>query len=64
METLRSHQEARAQPARPISPEAAIPLTGRLETYNEELELIEMRYQQSLALARLEDLFAEGHFGG
>jgi hypothetical protein len=64
METLHSHEEARTVPGRPISPEVVIPLTGRLETYNEELELIEMRYQQSLALAGLEDLFAEGQFGG
>jgi len=64
METLGSHQEARTQAARPKSPEIAIPLTGRLETYNEELELIELRYQQSLALVRLEEVFAEAEFGG
>jgi hypothetical protein len=31
------------------------------ETTDEELELIERRYQQMLALKNLEDLFAEGH---
>ncbi len=30
----------------------------------EELELIEMRYQQALALMNLEDLFAEGLLDG
>jgi len=35
-------------------------LTARRETTNEEFELIEMRYQQALALMNLEDLFAEG----
>jgi hypothetical protein len=32
----------------------------RRETTDEELELIEMRYQQMLAIENLEDLFAEG----
>ncbi len=35
-------------------------LTARRETTDEEFELIEMRYQQALALMNLEDLFAEG----
>jgi hypothetical protein len=37
-------------------------LAERRETTDEELELIEMRYQQMLALKNLEDLFAEGQF--
>jgi len=35
-------------------------LTELRETSDEEFELIEMRYQQALALMNLEDLFAEG----
>jgi hypothetical protein len=35
-------------------------LTKRRETTDEELELIEMRYQQALALMNLEGLFADG----
>jgi hypothetical protein len=35
-------------------------LAERRETSDEELELIEMRYQQMLAIENLEDLFAEG----
>ena len=31
---------------------------------DEEIELIEMRYQQALALMNLEDLFAEGQLDG
>ena len=35
-------------------------LAERREITDEELELIEMRYQQLLAIENLEDLFAEG----
>jgi hypothetical protein len=35
-------------------------LTARRETTGEEFELIEMRYQQALALMDLQELFAEG----
>jgi hypothetical protein len=35
-------------------------MTKHRETTDEELELIEMRYRQALALMSLEDLFAEG----
>jgi hypothetical protein len=35
-------------------------MTMRCETTDEELELIEMRYKQALALTNLEDLFADG----
>ena len=34
--------------------------TQRRETTDDELELIEMRYRQALALRNIEDLFAEG----
>jgi hypothetical protein len=30
------------------------------ETTDEEFELVEMRYQQAMALLNLQDLFAEG----
>jgi hypothetical protein len=42
------------------SQEIFIVSTARLEISDEELELIEMRYQQWLALMNLEDLFVEG----
>jgi hypothetical protein len=35
-------------------------MTKRRETSDDELELIEMRYRQALALENLLDLFAEG----
>jgi len=35
-------------------------MTKCRETTDEELEFIEMRYQQALALVNLEALFAEG----
>ncbi len=35
-------------------------LTELRETTDEEFELIEMRYQQALALMNLQELFAEG----
>ena len=35
-------------------------MTKRGESTDEEWELIDMRYQQALALMNLEDLFAEG----
>jgi len=36
-------------------------LAARCDTTDEELELIEMRYQQALALVNLQALFAEGY---
>jgi hypothetical protein len=36
--------------------------TERREVTDEELELIEMRYQRALAIQNLEALFAEGLF--
>jgi hypothetical protein len=69
METLPSYKEARALPARSVSTQARLEVksmeistvrTTRFETTDEELDLIEMRYQQALALTNLEDLFATG----
>jgi hypothetical protein len=69
METLPLHTEASALPARSQSTQARLEiksmdistlLTKRRETTDEELELIEMRYQQALALMSLEGLFADG----
>jgi hypothetical protein len=39
-------------------------LTEPRELVDEGLELIEMRYQQALALMNLQDLFAEGQLDG
>jgi outer membrane protein TolC len=44
------------------SMEISTVMTERREVTDEELELIEMRYQQALALLNLEPLFAEGLF--
>ena len=72
METPRLYKEAHALPARSVSRQAHLEihsmeistvLTTRGEATDEELELIAIRYQQALALANLEDLFAEGQFG-
>jgi hypothetical protein len=38
--------------------------TKRREITDEELELIEMRYQQAQALMKLEHLFSEGQLDG
>jgi hypothetical protein len=69
METLPLHTEASAAPAWSVSTQARpeiksvdifTVMTKRRQTTDEELELIEMRYQQALALMNLEDLFADG----
>jgi hypothetical protein len=71
METSRLDTEARAWPAwspptqehRQLQPQeisTLLTLTERRGVTDEEIELIEMRYQQALALRNLEDLFAEG----
>ncbi len=61
METLPSYAEARATPAWPESAiSTLLTLTESRGGADEEIELIEMRYQQALALRNLEDLFAEG----
>ena len=69
METLPPYQEAHALPTRSVpvqarleihSMEISTVMTERREVTDEELELIEMRYQQALAIQNLEALFAEG----
>jgi hypothetical protein len=69
MDTRPLYTEAHALPARRVSTQARLEInaleistvmTKRHEATDEELELIEMRYQQALALINLEDLFAEG----
>jgi hypothetical protein len=51
-----SAQERRDLPAQEISTLCM----ERHETTDEEFELVEMRYQQAMALLNLQDLFAEG----
>jgi hypothetical protein len=72
METLPLYKDARALPARTVSTQARLEAnsvdisavrTKHRETTDEEMELIEMRYQQALALSNLEDLFAAGQLG-
>ena len=71
METLPSDAESRSIPAwsvssqEPRQPEsqlisASLTLTELRDVTDSDLELIEMRYQQMLALTNLEPLFAEG----
>jgi hypothetical protein len=69
MDTRPLYTEAHALPARCVSTQAHLEInaleistvmTKRHEATDEELELIEMRYQQALALMNLEDLFAKG----
>jgi len=71
MESLPLYTQARALTAWPVSAQGRqqlqpheisnlLTLTERREVIDEEIELIEMRYQQALALKNLEHLFAEG----
>jgi hypothetical protein len=69
MEMLPLYEAARTLPARAVATHARLEIksleisTGMTkgpETTEEELELIDMRYQQALALLNLENLFAEG----
>ena len=69
MKALPSSTDSDTFPAGFVAPEACLELqprqifdllAERRETSDEELELIEMRYQQRLAIENLEDLFAEG----
>ncbi len=71
METLASHTEARTLPVlsassqghRELKPEEVssfLTLTQHRGVTDEEIELIEMRYRQALALMSLENLFADG----
>jgi hypothetical protein len=57
-----SVQDRREFQSRHIS--APLMLTEPGEFVDEALELIEMRYQQALALMELQDLFAEGKLDG
>lgn len=69
-ECLETHLHARsesAQDRRELQPRdisAPLVLMGSREFVDEGLELIEMRYQQALALMNLQDLFAEGQLDG
>jgi len=69
METLSSFNEAQASTARPASTLARLNINSlemstvrkrHRETIDDESELIEVRYQQALAVLNLENLFAEG----
>jgi hypothetical protein len=69
MKALPSSTDSDTLPAGFVAPKACLELqprqifdllAERRETSDEELELIEMRYQQMLAIEDLEDLFAEG----
>ena len=69
MEPLPLHREARrlrascGSPARPDIQAVEISTVRMKRGDNvDELDLIEMRYQQALALTNLEALFAEGTF--
>lgn len=54
-----SRQERRTIPPQLIS--ASLTLTETHQTTDDELQFIEIRYQQFVALMNLEPLFAEGH---
>jgi hypothetical protein len=71
METLPSDSESQASPAWLVSSQerqklqpqlisASLTLTEISDVTDSDFELIEMRYQQGLALMNLETLFAEG----
>jgi hypothetical protein len=71
METLPSDAESRASPGWFVSSQerrqpqpqlisTSLKLTEIHDVTDEELELIDMRYQRALALMNLETLFAEG----
>jgi hypothetical protein len=68
IETHTKHAESEsAQDRRELQPQeisTLLALTELREFTDEGLELIEMRYQQMLALMNLEDLFAEGQLDG
>jgi hypothetical protein len=67
---LETHPHARTESAQdhrelqPCDISAPPALTEPREFVDEGLELIEMRYQQALALVSLEGLFAEGQLDG
>jgi hypothetical protein len=65
MEMQPHHHEARTSSARSAAAQVRVEVkamerTKRREISAEEFELIEMRYQQALAVWQLEELFAEG----
>jgi hypothetical protein len=65
MEMQPHHHEARTSAARSAAARRRLEIkamekTRRREISAEEFELIEMRYQQALAVLQLEELFAEG----
>ena len=65
MEMQPHHHKARTSSARSAAAPARVEIkamekTKRREISAEEFELIEMRYQQALAVSQLEELFAEG----
>jgi hypothetical protein len=69
VETLPPYQEAPALLTRSVATHARLAIHSmeistamkeRRDVTDEELELIEMRYQQALAIQNLEALFAEG----
>jgi hypothetical protein len=65
MEMQPHHHEARTSSARSAAIQGRLEIkamekTKRREISAEEFELIEMRYQQALAVLQLEELFAEG----
>jgi hypothetical protein len=65
METQPTHHEARTSSARSAATQGRLEIkamekTKRREISAEEFELIEMRYQQALAVLQLEELFTEG----
>lgn len=71
MEPLPSSPDSALLPARFVVAKARLEpraqqifdlLAARPDITDEDLELIEIRYQQTLALMNLQDLFAEGQF--
>jgi len=65
MEMQPHHHKARTASTRSAAAQGRVEIkvmerTNRREISAEEFELIEMRYQQALAVLQLEELFAEG----
>ena len=72
MDTQPIHTDGSALPAPSLSAPARLQIIfleistvtkKRREATDEDLELIEMRYRQAVALMNLEDLFAQGQIG-
>jgi hypothetical protein len=73
MEPQPSHRETRLRPGTPASQQARLDVKSveitavmvkRGQSLDDELEIIDMRYQEALALANLEIVFAEAEFAG